>query len=69
MSDAWASGTMPDATAAAAPPDEPQVVWFLFQGFSVTPFRSVSAEAAIENSGVELRPTRLTPDDLIILAK
>jgi hypothetical protein len=34
---AWATGTTPDATAAADPPLEPPGVWSVFQGLRVGP--------------------------------
>ena len=34
---AWATGTMPAATAAAAPPDEPPAVRSRFHGLRVVP--------------------------------
>ncbi len=34
---AWAAGTMPAATAAAAPPEEPPVEWAGFHGLCVWP--------------------------------
>ena len=62
ISDAWASGTTPAATAAAAPPDEPLVEYPRFHGLCVSPCRRVDVTIDIENSGVALRPTRVTPD-------
>jgi hypothetical protein len=41
-SDAWATGAMPDATAAAAPPDEPPGVRVVSQGLRVMPWASDS---------------------------
>ncbi len=34
---AWATGTMPDATAAPEPPDDPPGVWSVFHGLRVAP--------------------------------
>ena len=36
-SPAWPTGTMPDATDAAEPPDEPPVEWAGFQGLELGP--------------------------------
>ena len=41
---AWAIGTMPEATAAAEPPEEPPVVRSGFQGLRQGPKRSDSVE-------------------------
>jgi hypothetical protein len=48
---AWATGTMPAATAAAEPPDEPPALWAGFQGLRVAPCRRDSVVAVWPNSG------------------
>ena len=44
---AWAIGTMPAATAAEAPPEEPPAVWSVFQGFRVCP-KSVDSVVVVK---------------------
>src|SRR5947207_2774041 len=46
---AWASGTMPAATAAAAPPEEPAAERERSQGLCVTPSCNVSGLPSIAN--------------------
>ncbi len=58
---AWAMGTMPDAVAAAAPPEEPPEMWSGFQGLPEGPSRSELVTPGIPNSGVLVLPTRMTP--------
>src|SRR5690606_27695207 len=58
---AWASGTMPDATAAAAPPDEPPEECSGFHGLRQGPRKSDSVVASRPNSGVLLLPTMMKP--------
>ena len=53
----WASGTMPAATAAAAPPDEPPGVRSVSQGLRVGPKRRGSVTGRIPNSGRFVLPT------------
>ena len=48
---AWATGTIPLATAAAEPPEEPPVVWSVFHGFRVGPYESGSVVIVVPNSG------------------
>src|SRR5258708_26042586 len=49
---AWASGTMPAATAEAEPPDEPPEIWSGFHGLRQGPKEADSAVPDIPNSGV-----------------
>src|SRR5687768_18194080 len=56
-----ASGPMPDATAAAAPPEEPPGVFALFQGLRVMPVRGLSVTPFQPNSGVVVLPTITAP--------
>src|SRR6185437_1250363 len=51
-SEACAIGTMPLATAAAAPPDDPPVLWFGFHGLWQLPRKRPSVVPGIPNSGV-----------------
>src|SRR6188508_668066 len=48
---AWATGTMPDATAAPEPPDEPPGVRLVSHGLRVGPKRRDSVTGTIPNSG------------------
>ena len=56
-----AAGTMPDATAALAPPDDPPGVRAKSQGLRVTPWRAVSVDAASPISGVLVFPNITRP--------
>src|SRR5208337_811172 len=56
-----ATGPMPDATAAAAPPDDPPAVIFVFQGFLVIPVSRLSVVALMPNSGVLVLPNSTAP--------
>jgi hypothetical protein len=58
---AWATGAMPAATAAPAPPEEPPGVWSVFQGLRVAPKRSDSVHEMAPNSGVAVLPIRTNP--------
>jgi hypothetical protein len=58
---ACAMGTMPAATAAAAPPEEPPGVRARFQGLRVSPVNVVSVEAASPISGVVVLPKITAP--------
>src|SRR5688572_32216037 len=58
---ACASGTMPAATAAAAPPDEPLADSVSCQGLCVTPSSSVSVLPIRPSSLVALLPTVTSP--------
>ena len=57
----WAAGTMPAATAAAAPPLEPPELRSRFQGLRVGPFTTGSVAALRPNSGVFVRPRMTSP--------
>ena len=57
----WASGTMPGATAAAAPPEEPPGVRSVSQGLRVGPKRRGSVTGRIPNSGRLVLPTITKP--------
>ena len=57
----WAIGTMPAATAAAAPPDEPPGVRSVSQGLRVGPKRRGSVTGRIPNSGMLVLPTSTKP--------
>ncbi len=58
---AWATGNMPDATAAPAPPLDPPGVCDGFHGLRVAPNRSFSVTVIEPNSGVLVRPVRMNP--------
>ena len=60
-SDPVASGTMPDAMAAAAPPDEPPGLWSRFHGLRVGPKVTLSVSAFQPSSGVLVLPTTTHP--------
>ena len=64
-SEPCASASTPDATAAAAPPDEPPGVRAVSHGFRQAPFRSDSVTAVIPNSGVFDLPTTTKPASFI----
>ena len=55
-----ATGTCPDATAAAEPPDEPPGVRSRFQGLRVTPYTE-SVAPKTQSSGTRVRPTTTPP--------
>ena len=58
---ALARGTIPPATAAAAPPEEPPAVWSVFQGFRVCP-KSVDSVVVVKpNSGEAVFPKVTSP--------
>ena len=61
---AWAAGTMPVATAAAAPPDDPPVLYPVFHGFRHGPVDVGSVVATRPSSGVLVRPTITNPASL-----
>src|ERR1700674_1439736 len=52
-----AAGTMPAATAAAEPPDEPPTVRSSAHGLRVGPHRSGSEAVRLPNSRILVRPT------------
>src|ERR687891_64208 len=56
-----ASGAMPAATAAAAPPLEPPETRSTFQGLLVVPNSGLSQTPLLPNSGVVVFPTRMAP--------
>src|SRR5271169_3404961 len=58
---AWAAGTMPDATAAADPPDDPPVECSVFHGLCEGPKRRGSAVGRIPSSGVLVLPQITKP--------
>ena len=58
---AWANGNMPDATAAAEPPDDPPAVRVTSHGFRVGPNASGSVVGMMPSSGVLVRPTTTRP--------
>ena len=67
-----AHGTIPDATAAADPPEEPPGVRVVSQGLRVTPFAAVAVHGKIISSGtlvipIGIAPARAQPpDDLAV---
>lgn len=60
-SDPVAAGTMPAATAAADPPEDPPVVRAGFQGFRVTPLAAVAVQGQIISSGTLVMPSGMAP--------
>ena len=58
---AWATATMPEATAAAEPPDEPPVECAVFHGLRDAPNRFGSVVGRIPNSGVLVLPHTTKP--------
>jgi hypothetical protein len=58
---AWATGTIPLATAAAEPPEEPPVVLSVFQGLRVGPYARGSVVIVVPNSGQFVRPRMMQP--------
>ena len=58
---AWAIGSMPAATAAAAPPLEPPALWSSFHGLRVGPNRRGSVDGARPISGVLVLPATTSP--------
>ena len=58
---AWASGTMPEAVALAAPPEEPPEMCSGFQGLPQGPSRSDWVTPGMPNSGVLVLPSSTTP--------
>src|SRR5471030_2208974 len=56
-----ASGSMPLATAAAEPPDEPDGLSAGFHGLRVTPNTSLKVLAPAANSGVLVLPSTMAP--------
>lgn len=60
-SDACATGTTPAETSAEAPPEEPPVVWPVFQGLRVAPKAADSVMSRKPYSGVVLVAIGLRP--------
>src|SRR5690606_6665950 len=58
---ACAAGTMPEATAAAAPPLEPPGLKAVFQGLAVAPNRADWVVEVMPNSGVVVVPRIIRP--------
>src|ERR1044071_5973538 len=56
-----ASGPMPEATAAAAPPEDPPGVFAGFQGLRVMPVSGLSVTPFQPNSGVVVLPSNTAP--------
>src|SRR6266516_4826605 len=54
-------GIIPDATAAAEPPDDPPGVRSGFQGLRVVPCRNERVQLVEPNSGDVVRPTNTAP--------
>ncbi|MOA45725.1 hypothetical protein D3C78_1681540 [compost metagenome] len=57
----WANGTSRAATAAAAPPLEPPAECLRFHGLWQGPNSTGSVVGGMPNSGVLLRPTKISP--------
>src|SRR5690349_15861568 len=55
------SGPMPEATAAAPPPEDPPGVIFGFHGLRVIPVNGPSVTPFQPNSGVVVLPSRMAP--------
>src|SRR5439155_10662011 len=60
-SEAWARGSAPAATAAAAPPDEPPGVRAVSQGLRHAPLSTDSVTHVLPNSGVLDLPSTTKP--------
>ena len=58
---AWATGTIPEATAAPEPPLEPPGECSVFQGLRVGPYASGSVVGRIPSSGAFVLPTKTKP--------
>ena len=58
---AWPAGTMPPATAAADPPDEPPVEWLVRHGLWAGPWSTGSVLAFLPISGVLVLPRMIRP--------
>ena len=56
-----ASGTIPEATAAAQPPELPPGLRRTSTGLRVGPFAEVCVEAPIASSSMLARPSRIAP--------
>src|ERR1035437_3759215 len=55
------AATIPDATAAAVPPDEPAGDRSTFHGLRVQPLAWVSVKGKIPNSGMRVLPMMIAP--------
>src|SRR5688572_31141605 len=55
---AWAMGTIPAATAAPDPPEDPPGVRLVSHGLRVGPKRRGSVTGTMPNSGEAVRPTK-----------
>ncbi len=60
-STAWATGTMPAATAAAAPPELPPAEYSGFHGLRVFPHSVETVFGSWPNSGDVVLPKMLSP--------
>ena len=58
---AWANGTIPDATAAAAPPLDPPGVRVVSHGLRVAPHATGSVVGTLPSSGLFVRPAITSP--------
>ena len=58
---AWAKGTIPDATAAAAPPLDPPGVRVVSHGLWVAPHATGSVVGTLPSSGLFVRPAITSP--------
>ena len=58
---AWANGTIPDATAAAAPPLDPPGVRVVSHGLCVAPHATGSVVGTLPSSGLFVRPAITSP--------
>src|SRR5579884_4323574 len=56
-----AHGAIPEATAAAEPPDEPPGVRLGSQGLRVTPLASLAVQGQMVNSGTLVTPMGMAP--------
>ena len=61
MSEPDASGTMPQASATAAPPDDPAAERVGSKGLPVAPYTALRVLAPAANSGVLVLPTTMPP--------
>ena len=60
-SEACAAGTMPAATRAADPPEDPPLVWSVFQGLRVAPNAADSVTSRTPCLGLVLVTTGISP--------
>src|SRR5438045_1525356 len=66
---AWATATMPEATAAAEPPLDPPVECSRLHGFRVGPYASGSVVGRMPSSGTLVLPTVTNPAERNRLAR